>query len=112
MTEIYRDTDNKVPYYQKSYVLTGESFTLRLNYNKHDDSWYMTIYGADGSVVLSSLRLVTLIYILRNKRAHAGIPAGDFKVEQTTNDMSKTITYDSFGSEFKLYYYEPDEVVY
>jgi len=112
MTEITRDTTSKIPAFQKQYTLDGSAYIIRLTYNKRDDSWYMSIFTPELVTILSPIRLVSKIFLLRGKRALPNIPAGDFKVVQKSSDNAADITFDNFGTEFRLYYYDADEVTY
>jgi hypothetical protein len=113
MTEIYRDIDNKVHAFQKNYNLDGESFYIELRYNPICNSWFLTLKDQDFNIIISSIRIVSKIFLFRNKRAVGNLPKGDFKIIQKTSGRSdKNIDFDTFGDEFKLYYFNQSEVVY
>jgi len=106
MIEIYRDINNKVYAFSKKYNFDGRGYIVELRYNPINVSWYMTLKDINNNVIISSIRLVSKIYILRNKRAVAGLPDGDFKLIQVTenNGGGKILDFDSLGAEYKLYY--------
>lgn len=111
MIEIYRDVENKVYRFQKSYTLDNEAFNISLEWNPISSSWFMNIKTTEDVLILPSTRLVSSIFMLANKRSISGLPKGDFKLIQTRTSANDLILdYDNFGAEFKLYYYLESEV--
>lgn len=65
--------------YTEIVQLAGTTYRLRFTYNTRAASWYVTMLGAGGDVLLAGLR-VRLEWPLRRQHVGADLPAGDLIV--------------------------------
>ena len=96
--------------FKKEYILDNETFYIWIYYNTMDESWYMTIQDSAENTIIAGILLRTHLNLLSLYRAHPNIPIGDFQLIKQSINKDIILDYDSFGTEYKLYYIEAETI--
>jgi len=86
--------------------LSGKRYGFYVSYNTRQDAWFMSIFDADGKLLLAGIRLVTGVSFLEKYRAMVPeLPIGDLHLtdrEGKTN--TSEVTRDNLHDRFALVY--------
>lgn len=93
------------PSFTYAIVLTLATFQLTFNRSSRTGFWYLDIADAEGNPLVMGSRLVAGGAPLRIRRG-TGFPEGQFVIVSPSGEDPG----DTFGTDTKLLYYEPDEV--
>lgn len=108
MLEIKLETDGSADFVQ-TIDLDNITTSIRLTYNTRVGYWFTTI--TTENYQLSDMKVIIDYPILYPHRAIFPVLPGDFFVQQVTNETeSIDFNYENFGTIFKLFYYDADEL--
>jgi hypothetical protein len=98
--------------YSMEIALDGTIYELDFSWNTREATWYMDILNSDGSeMILMGLKLVPNYRILAQYRHLIALPPGEILlVDQSQDNQNSVVTYDNFGSRYKLLYVTKAEV--
>ena len=94
--------------FKKEYILNNETFYIWIYYNGIDEGWYMTIQDSAENTIIAGILLRTHLNLLETYRAHPNIPQGEFQLLKQSTNKDILLNYETFGTEYKLYYIEAE----
>jgi len=96
--------------FQQNIDLNNVNYTIRLTYNVRVGYWFMTL--STENYTITSVKCTLEFPILWQHYALMPELSGDFFINQIEDLQNRPdLTYDNFGSVFKLFYYTPEEVL-
>lgn len=94
---------NDVPAYTMRVDLSGVEFVLGFRFNERDSFWYMEILDATNEPIVSGIRVVLGIALLRNS-VDLRRPVGELMAIDQTNSGEECSTVAGFGDRVLLVY--------
>lgn len=86
-------------------------YFLEFDYNAREEAWYLSIYDSSETLLLSGIKLVLYLPLIKQNQNITGLPTGDFILFDSENNITTAIVdFDSFGERFKLYYLTESEI--
>jgi hypothetical protein len=85
------------------------TYIFELKWNVWDSSWYLSLYEADGTIIITGKRVVLGTYIGRRSR-HPLLRKGVLVAVDTTRTGTEA-TLDDLGTRVKLRYFTTQEVM-
>ena len=67
-------------FYTQRTNLDGSDYSLVFQWSTRSQRWYLSLYDADGSLLIGSMKLVINWPLLRYYHGRAGVPAGELWV--------------------------------
>jgi hypothetical protein len=95
--------------WQQRTSLDGIDYILEFNWNGRANSWFLTMFEADGTALLESVKLVSNWPLLQRRRATPNLPPGEFFLFDPTYTISSA-NYEQLGDEIKLFYFDEEEL--
>lgn len=94
---------NDVPAFSVRVILSGTEFVLGFRFNERDQFWYMAVHDAENSPILSGVRVVLGMPLMRHCR-DLRRPVGDLMAIDQTQSGSECTTVEAFGDRVLLVY--------
>ena len=94
------------PRWEMKADLTGKRYTFGVSYNARQEAWTMSIADTNGELLISGLRLVPGIDMLKKFRASSpGLPPGELMlIDKEGRPGTAEVTRDNLTSRFMLVY--------
>lgn len=99
ITTPYPDTTQRVE-------LDGVLYTFRFLWSERGQGWHFNLADADGSPILSGVRMVTAFPLLYRFR-HLAVPPGELYFFDT-RDQQGVPTLEDMGERYRFYYVDAD----
>lgn len=91
--------------------LADELFRLFFSWNARETSWYMNIQDQNEANILTGIKMVPMYQLLRQYRAYAALPNGDFMLWDLSQDpVNSDVTFDNFGRRYQLLFVSREEI--
>jgi hypothetical protein len=91
--------------------LAGELFRLFFSWNARETSWYMDIQDQNENNILTGIKMVPMYQLLRQYRAYATLPDGDFMLWDLRQDSDNSnVNFDNFGKRYQLLFVSREEI--
>ncbi len=99
---------NETNAYDLEMELDGITYTLAFKWNRRDESWVMSLFLPDGTMLASNRKVVLGMPLLRGE-IDARLPPGVLMAVDSTATNAEPAR-DEFGKRVFLAYYDADEV--
>ena len=96
------------PVYDYNVTLTGVEFRLVQTHRERPNRWYLTIYDANGTALLSNKKMSINTPLLADLQI-SGLPAGEIALWDSSGAETEC-GFDDLGTRCLLLYFEPDEI--
>lgn len=102
---------NRTARYGIDIELNGIVFHLLFSWNSREESWYMDIQNSEEIDILRGIKLIPNYQLLKQYRAYADLPQGEFILWDLYNDsVNSEITYDNYGKRYQLLFFTNEEI--
>ena len=101
--------DSTSPYFTQSIPLDGVTYIFQFKFNSRFGVWYISLFDANNNPIVLNIKILPLLPLFSRHRKPSMFP-GDV-IGINLNDKFSNPNRDNLGVDFKLYYFNKDELI-
>jgi hypothetical protein len=99
--------NTRAPRWTEKVVLDGVRYTLGINWNSREQSWYVDLADGRGNPICIGTKMVPTYPLWLQYKGFGGFPPGDLVLIDTQSDLqTASVGYSDLGQRFLLIYVE------